>query len=132
MTYRSPDGPPRGPASPCPSIAIRWPLSIPAGMLTWSRRSSRSLPSPLQAWHGVETTRPSPLQRGQAVMFTIWPRIVCETRRRSPVPLHSGHRSGSLPGSAPEPAQVGHVTRVGNRISRVTPVTASARVMVRS
>ena len=45
--------------------------------------------------------RPSPPQRGQATMFTIWPRIVCATRRFSPVPLHSGQVSGSLPGSPP-------------------------------
>ena len=65
-------------------------------------------------------------------MFTIWPRIVCETRRRSPVPLHSGQRSGSLPGSAPLPLQVAHWTGAGKWISRLTPLTASARVMVRS
>ena len=75
---------------------------------------------------------PSPLQRGQAVMFTIWPRIVCATRRFSPVPLHSGHFSGWLPGSAPVPSQVAQRTRVGKVISLVTPDTASANSIVRS
>ena len=76
--------------------------------------------------------RPSPPQRGQAVMFTIWPRIVWLTRRFSPVPLHSGHFSGSLPGSAPDPSQTVQRTRVGKVISRVTPDTASANSIVRS
>ena len=46
-------------------------------------------------------------------MFTIWPRIVCATRRCSPVPLQSGQVSGSVPGSPPAPSQRGQVTSVG-------------------
>ena len=76
--------------------------------------------------------RPSPLQRGQAVMLTIWPRIVWLTRRRSPVPLHSGQVSGSVPGSPPEPPHTSQVTSVGKLISVVTPAIASAKSIVRS
>ena len=65
-------------------------------------------------------------------MFTIWPRIVCATRRFSPLPLHSGQRSGSLPGSLPLPSHVPHVTSVGKLISRVTPAMASANSIRRS
>ena len=57
--------------------------------------------------------RPSPLQRGQATMFTIWPRIVCSPAAARPIPLHSGQVSGSVPGSPPDPPQTSQVTRVG-------------------
>ena len=76
--------------------------------------------------------RPSPLQRGQATMFTIWPRIVWLTRRRSPDPLHSGQVSGSVPGSPPEPPHTSQVTSVGNEMVVVTPLIASAKSMARS
>ena len=76
--------------------------------------------------------RPSPRQRLQATMFTICPRIVWATRRFSPLPPHSGHGSGSVPGSPPLPSHDWHVTRVAKAISFVTPNTASAKSIVRS
>ena len=65
-------------------------------------------------------------------MFTIWPRIVCATRRCSPVPLQSGQVSGSVPGSPPDPSQRVQATSVGKLIAFVTPKTASAKSIVRS
>ena len=62
--------------------------------------------------------RPSPRQRAQATMFTIWPRIVWATRRCSPVPLQSGQVSGWVPGSPPDPlaARTGHERREADRL----------------
>jgi hypothetical protein len=105
---------------------------MPAGIATWSVRSSRTRPSPPHSVHGLDTIRPSPRHRLQATMFTICPRIVCATRRFSPLPLHSGHVSGSVPGSPPEPSQRVQAASVGKAISFVTPKTASANSMVRS
>ena len=105
---------------------------MPAGIVTWRLRSSRTRPSPPHNVHGLAMIRPSPRQRAQATMFTIWPRIVCATRRCSPVPLQSGQVSGCVPGSPPDPSQRVQVTSVGKLISFVIPKTASAKSIVRS
>ena len=48
------------------SVRIRAPSSTPAGMRTDSTRSRRTWPWPWQFWQGSSTSRPVPLQRGQA------------------------------------------------------------------
>src|SRR6266542_1684400 len=62
-TYRSPDGPPRSPASPSPATRSCCPSSIPAGMSSGSSWSRRSRPSPRQRVQSASTVLPEPAQR---------------------------------------------------------------------
>ena len=76
--------------------------------------------------------RPSPRQRGHADTLTIWPSIVWRTVRTSPRPLHCGQVVGDVPGLAPLPLHVSHVSSTRNSISFSVPVIASANVIRRS
>src|SRR5918998_6223154 len=103
-TYRSPDGPPRSPASPLPGSRIREPSFTPAGMFTRYFLSSRSRPWPAHVGHGSSITVPEPLQRlhGRVIENRPWP------WDSTPRPWHTGQTMGSVPGSAPVPRHVGH------------------------
>ena len=63
--YRSPDGPPRMPASPSPDRRIRVPVSTPAGIFTESERSFSTRPAPEQDLHGLLIIWPMPEHVGQ-------------------------------------------------------------------
>ena len=102
ITYRSPAGPPRRPASPLPASRIREPSLTPAGMLTRYLLSSRSRPSPAQVGHGSSITVPEPPQRehGRVIENTPWPWA------STPRPWQTGQTIGEVPGRAPVPRQV--------------------------
>ena len=130
-TYRLPGGPPRRPASPSPLRRICIPSSTPGGIDTLILRVVCTRFCPRQVEQGVETTSPSPSQRGQVPTLTNDPKMDCCTRRISPVPWHCGQRIGVVPGSAPLPWQFEQVSRRGISSSFSTPKTASSKDSVR-
>src|SRR5918992_2445623 len=101
-TYRSPDGPPRRPASPFPGSRILEPSFTPAGMFTRYFLSSRSRPWPAQVGHGSSITVPEPPQRehGRVIENTPW------LSGSTPRPWQTGQTIGAVPGRAPVPRQV--------------------------
>ena len=101
-TKRSPGFPPAGPGSPRPASLIRAPLLTPAGILTWNVRVRRTDPAPLHVAHGVSMMRPVARHRrhGCAIEKKPWLTAI------SPLPSHSGHVIGLVPGAAPDPWQV--------------------------
>ncbi len=82
---------------------------MPAGILTVSVRSFVVRPSPLHVTHGFEMMRPEPWQR-EHVRATV--KNPC-WKRCCPRPWHCGHVVGLVPGAAPEPLHVSHVSRRG-------------------
>src|ERR671923_443471 len=120
MTYRSPAGPPRSPASPFPGRRIREPSLTPAGMLTRYFLSSRSRPTPPQVGHGSSITVPEPPQRehGRVMENTPWP---CDS---TPRPWQTGQTIGEVPGRAPVPRQVLQAAYVATDTGTCAPSTA--------
>mmetsp|Transcript_34692 Transcript_34692/g.56164 ORF Transcript_34692/g.56164 Transcript_34692/m.56164 type:complete len:85 (+) Transcript_34692:348-602(+) len=66
-TYKSPGGPPLGPASPSLLIRNLLPLSTPAGIPTLSFLLALILPAPEQAVQEDSIISPSPSQVGHTV-----------------------------------------------------------------
>src|SRR4051794_2463931 len=124
MTYRSPDGPPRSPASPLPASRIREPPLTPGGMFTRYFLSSRSRPCPPQVGHGSSITVPEPPQRahGRVIENRPWP---CDS---TPRPWQTGQTTGEVPGRAPVPRQVVHGECVATDTGTCAPSTACSKV----
>src|SRR6056297_2578461 len=110
--YRSPDGPPRSPASPSPDRRMRVPVSTPAGMFTFSARSFCTRPAPPHVLQGFLTIWPTPEQVGQ-VRSTV-KKPCCA--RTFPIPEQVGQVTGSEPPSEPVPLQDPQATAVGTLI----------------
>ena len=51
---------PSVPASPSPCRRKRWPVAMPAGILTVNLRCCSMVPAPLQSGHGLAITLPEP------------------------------------------------------------------------
>src|ERR687894_3316997 len=119
-TNRSPDGPPRRPASPLPGSGTREPSLTPAGMFTRYFLSSRSRPWPPHVGHGSSITVPEPPQRehGRVIEKTPWP------WDSTPRPWQTGQTIGEVPGRAPVPRQVLHATCVATVTGTWAPWTA--------
>ena len=77
------------------------PSSTPAGTWTLKVEVWVARPSPRHAGHGVSILWPVAPQRVHGVEVTIWPRIELRTRRTSPLPWHSVHVTGEVPGAHP-------------------------------
>src|SRR5919197_2358869 len=120
ITYRSPGGPPRRPASPLRAGRIREPSLTPAGMFTRYFLSSRSRPWPWQVGHGSSITVPEPPQRehGREIENTPWP---CDS---TPRPWQTGQTIGEVPGRAPVPRHVLHAACVATDTGTCAPATA--------
>src|SRR3954452_144576 len=120
ITNRSPDGPPRSPASPLPASRIREPSLTPGGMLTRYFLTSRSRPWPAQVGQGSSMTVPAPLQRaqGRVIENRPWP------WDSTPRPWHTGQTTGEVPGRAPVPRQVVHGAWVATETGICAPSTA--------
>src|SRR5450759_286384 len=103
-TYRSPAGPPPLPGSPFPLKRILPPSLAPAGILTVTGLTFTTLPLPRHVVHGVSTTLPLPPHR---LHGRDTPKRPCPWLTW-PVPLHTGHVFGLVPGAAPLPWHVGH------------------------
>src|SRR6202008_5052813 len=99
VTYKSPDGAPRRPASPCPANRIRWPSSTPGGIRTLMVRVRVVTPVPLHSSQGFSMIEPLPRQsvQGSEKPKAPWLRLI------TPEPLHVGHTFGLVPGRAPLP-----------------------------
>ncbi len=83
---------------------------MPAGMSTFTWRSSAVIPRPSQVWQGVSAIRPSPLHLSHSAVRTIWPKRVRWTCWIWPWPRHLSQVTIGVPGSAPLPWQVSHST----------------------
>src|SRR3954451_3134479 len=123
-TNRSPDGPPRSPASPLPASRIREPSLTPGGMLTRYFLTSRRRPWPWQVGHGSSITVPAPLQRvhGRVIENRPWP------WDSTPRPWHTGQTTGEVPGRAPVPRHVVHGVWVDTVTGTCAPSTACSKV----
>ena len=99
---------------------MRCPSWIPGGISTSIVRSSVTRPAPLHSAQGVGITSPVPPHSGQPCVRTNWPKTEDETDCSRPAPPQRGQVSGSVPGSAPEPAQAaqGSDDREGHGLRR--------------
>src|SRR5579875_1408092 len=124
ITYRSPGSAPRSPGSPLPARRMRVPSLTPAGMFARNRRIVRCAPLPWQVGHGSSITVPWPwqLEQGWDIEKIPW---LCASM---PVPLHTGHTRGEVPGLAPVPLHVGHGWEVGTVSDTWAPLTAWSNV----
>src|SRR5829696_1950603 len=119
-TNRSPDGPPRRPASPLPGRRIREPSLTPAGMLTLYFLSSRVRPAPWHVGQGCSITVPEPPHwwHGRVMENRPWP------SDSTPRPLQTGQTIGLVPGCAPVPRHVGQAACVATDTGTCAPWTA--------
>src|SRR4029079_15667084 len=110
-----------------PARRMRVPSSTPAGMLTDSVRSFWTRPEPEQSLHGSSIVSPRPWQAGhvRAIVKKPW------LARTFPTPPHVAQMWALVPGLAPEPAHVSHLTLAGTRICAVLPEKASVSVISR-
>src|SRR6056297_1740655 len=124
-TYTSPLGPPFIPGSPSPLSVITDPLSTPAGILIFIFFFSLFRPLPPQSWHASSKVFPSPPHVGQVFAFTNCPNGVLCVYLTSPVPPQLLQVFTFVPGFAPVPSQVLHVSFLIISISFSTPKAAS-------
>ena len=106
------------------------PLSIPAGMSTWSFVGLDMYPAPRHSGHFSFIIFPLPRQSGHTVSVCIMPKMDCCVEMMRPVPLHFEQVCGVLPGFAPFPPQVGQGSRRFRSICFSQPNTASSNVML--
>ena len=107
---RSPDGPPFWPGSPLPVERMRWPSSMPAGILISSVFCFLILPWPLQVVQGSGMILPVPWQCGQFCCTLKKPWRICTT----PWPWQVEQVLALVPGLAPLPLQVSQSVPGGN------------------
>src|ERR671921_2889553 len=124
LTYRSPAGPPLVPAFPLPGI-LTFILSLaPAGILTLTCLLLRTLPFPPHTEHGFSMILPSPPHPAHGVESAKnpWSRLC------TPLPPHSGHVLGAVPGAAPVPPHSPHASSTGTPTRVVTTFRASLKL----
>src|SRR5215213_10229939 len=99
------------------------PSFAPAGILTLTCLFLRTLPLPPQTAHGFSMILPSPphLEHGVESAKNPWS-LLC-----TPLPPHSGHVSGAVPGAAPVPLHSPHASSTGTPI----PVVPEAAEQIR-
>src|SRR4029079_6438504 len=121
VTYRSPDGAPRKPASPWPANRIRWPSSTPGGIRTLIVRVRVVTPEPLHSSHGCSMTDPLPRHsvQGSENPNAPWLRLT------TPEQWQVGQTFGLVPGRAPLPWQFVHGAGLVSRSGVATPLVAS-------
>src|ERR1700757_4735919 len=124
VTYRSPDGAPRNPASPCPGSRIRCPSSTPGGIRTLMVRVRVATPVPLHSGQGCSMIEPVPRHsvQGSENPNAPWLRLM------TPEPLHVLHTFGLVPGRAPLPWQLVHGAGRVSRSGIATPLVASRKL----
>src|SRR5215212_1179381 len=100
------------------------PSFAPAGILTLTCLFLRTLPLPPQTEHGFSIILPSPphLEHGVESAKNPWS-LLC-----TPLPPHSGHVSGAVPGAAPVPLHSPHASSTGTPTRVVTPLKASLKL----
>src|SRR5450830_716551 len=97
------------------------PFSIPAGIVTWRRSFSLTLPFPLQLRQGFSITSPAPPHLGQVWLIEKkpWLCLIC------PSPSHWGQGRLPVPADAPVPLQDWQVVSRVSDTSFLTPSAAS-------
>src|ERR1700722_3352419 len=128
ITYKSPAGPPRKPASPFPDERRRDPASTPGGIFSFIFEVRWRLPSPWQPLQGFSKIRPAPLQCGHVCAMLKIPRDI----KTCPRPPHVAHVFNFEPASAPEPPHVSHLSSFVTEISLSQPSAASSSEISRS
>src|ERR1700754_49621 len=121
VTYRSPDGAPRNPASPWPAGRIRCPSSTPGGIRTLMVRVRVVTPVPLHSSQGCSMIEPLPRQSVHGSENPNAPWLLLTT----PAPLQVGQTFGLVPGRAPLPWQFVHGAGLVSRSGIATPLVAS-------
>merc|ERR1712070_1066558 len=109
-TYKSPEGPPFGAASPSPRTRSLLPSWTPGGIVTVSCFERLTTPLPSQEPQYFSTTVPVPPHVGQRDCCCIRPRMVCTTCVTTPFPPHVWQVETDAPGATPLPAHVAHVS----------------------
>src|SRR5215204_4637531 len=100
------------------------PSFAPAGILTLTCLFLRTLPLPPQTEQGFSMILPSPphLEHGVESAKNPWSRLC------TPLPPHSGHVCGDVPGAAPVPLHWPHASSTGTATRVVTPFRASLKL----
>ncbi len=106
---------------------MRMPLSIPAGIFTSSVLLRLMRPAPEHAGHGSGTILPVPWHFGQVCWMLKKPCCM----RTWPWPPQVEQVTGDVPGFAPEPWQVSHLSQDGTRIVVSKPWAACSSVISR-
>mmetsp|Transcript_34007 Transcript_34007/g.84756 ORF Transcript_34007/g.84756 Transcript_34007/m.84756 type:complete len:262 (+) Transcript_34007:766-1551(+) len=115
-TYKSPAGPPLGPASPSPRTRSLLPSSTPGGILILICLLRFCTPFPSHPPQYFSTTLPAPPQVGHRTCCCILPRMVFTTCVVTPLPPHVPQVLTEAPGATPLPVHVPHVSRCVIRI----------------
>mmetsp|Transcript_23635 Transcript_23635/g.75665 ORF Transcript_23635/g.75665 Transcript_23635/m.75665 type:complete len:452 (-) Transcript_23635:338-1693(-) len=131
-TYRSPEGPPFGPASPSPRTRSRLPFSTPGGIVTVSCLERLFVPRPSHEPQYFSTTEPEPPQVGQRDCCCILPRMVLTVCITTPRPPQVVQVVTDAPGATPEPAHVAHASSCVMRIFFSPPKRAVLKSSSRS
>src|SRR5215211_7368443 len=100
------------------------PSFAPAGILTLTCLLLRTLPLPPHTLQGFSMILPSPphLEHGVESAKNPWSRLC------TPLPPHSGHVTGVVPGAAPVPLHSPHASSTGTPTRVVTPFNASLKL----
>src|SRR6201746_1369115 len=99
---------------------MREPSLTPAGMLTLYFLSSRMRPWPWHVWQGCSITVPEPPHWWHGRVIENKP-LPSDSARR---PRPPGQTIGLVPGSAPDPRQVGQAACVETETGTCAPSTA--------
>src|SRR5579883_3132536 len=123
-TYKSPGGPPNGPASPFPGMRIRDPVLTPAGNSTSTVSVAATRPSPPHSLQEL-INRPDPPHSAQVTVNCRWPfdRVVL------PVPLQVPHAVSREPGVCPVPPQMPQASFRKTLITAWRPRSDSSKLM---
>src|SRR5215213_1303803 len=110
--------------APAPLTLNCLPSCVPAGILTLTCLFLRTLPLPPHTVHGFSMILPSPphLEHGVESAKKPWSRLC------TPLPPHSGHVSGAVPGAAPVPLHSPHASSTGTPTRVATPRRASSKL----
>src|SRR5580700_1021595 len=98
---------------------MRWPLSTPAGIRTFTGRSRRCTPVPKHVGQGSTIFVPRPPHSGQGEESEKSPWLSF----RCPVPPQRGQTTGDVPGLEPDPPHVAQGTVVATWTVVTTPST---------
>mmetsp|Transcript_9827 Transcript_9827/g.19943 ORF Transcript_9827/g.19943 Transcript_9827/m.19943 type:complete len:215 (+) Transcript_9827:1002-1646(+) len=131
-TYRSPGGPPLGPASPSLRMRRRLPLSTPGGMVIMSCFAFWFRPRPEHDPQYSSMICPVPWHVGHAICCCSMPNGVRATCVTTPDPPQFPHVRGCVPGFMPEPSHVSQVSKCEIRIFSSPPKMACLKSISRS
>mmetsp|Transcript_3557 Transcript_3557/g.5380 ORF Transcript_3557/g.5380 Transcript_3557/m.5380 type:complete len:220 (+) Transcript_3557:383-1042(+) len=130
--YKSPEGPPLGPASPSPLTRNLFPFSTPGGIVTLICLVLETIPCPLQVPQYSSTFCPVPRHEGQVCWVWKLPKGVRVTCMVTPIPLQVPQVETLAPGLTPLPSQVSHFSKCLIRTFSSPPKMAVLKSMSKS